>query len=125
MEFEISIKNLDGKKVINFANNTKNFVEVVFAIDGREVKNGEKISEDTKGYAYPPKLEKTVKKMKDGSSLQFSPHGGEVIAYIFEGDGKYKDEDIEKPAFLKHKLVDRIIFKRTNDEPIKIIKIKY
>jgi len=125
MEFEISIKNLDGKKVINFANNSKNFVEVIFTINGKEVKNGEKISEDTKGYAYPPKLEKPVKKMKDGSLLQFSPRGGEVIAYIFEGDGKYKDEDIEKPAFLKHKLVDRIIFKRTNDEPIKIIKIKY
>ena len=125
MDFELSIKNLDGKKIINFANNIKDFIEVIFTIDDKEVKEGKEISEETKGYAYTPKLEKPVKKMKDNSPLQFNLNGGEVIAYIFEGEGKYKDEDIEKPTFLRNKLVDKISFKRKSNKPIKILKVRY
>lgn len=124
-QFIISIVNIEGKCAINFANNSKNFVEVVFTIDGKEVKYGKTFDEKIKGYAYPPKLEKLVKKMKDGTPLHFNPHGGEVVAYIFAGEGKYKDEDIDKPTFLRHKLVDKISFKRTGDKPIEIIKARY
>ncbi len=125
MSYELSVINLDGKKVINFANRGKDFVEVVFTIDGKEVKEGKDLSSETKGYAYPPKLEKPVKKMKDGSSLRFGPRGGEVVAYIFVGDGQYKDEDIDKPAFLRHKLVGVIKFKRKSDHPDIILKTNY
>lgn len=123
--FSISIIKIDGNKAINFINNSKNFIEVIFTIDGKEVKEGKNLDEKTKGYAYPPKLEKPVKKMKDGTMLPFNRNGGEVVAYIFAGDGQYKDDDLEKPAFLRHKLVDKISFKRTNDKPIEVIKIKY
>jgi len=116
---------LEGKKTINFANNSKDFVEVIFTIDGKEVKEGKDLSLETKGYAYPPKLEKPVKKTKKGLPLEFSLRGGEVAAYIFAGQGNYKNEDIDKPAFLRHKLVDKVIFKRTSDQPIEILKIKY
>jgi len=124
-QFIVSIINIEGKRAINFANNSKDFVEVILTIDGKEVKEGKTPDEKTKGYGYPPKLEKPVKKMKDGTLLRFNPRGGEVVAYIFVGDGKYKDDDLEKPTFLRHKLVDKISFKRTSDEPIEIIKIKY
>mgnify|MGYP001579996166 CR=1 FL=1 len=124
-QFTISIINIEGRQAINFANNSKDFVEVIATIDGKEVKEGNIPNEKTKGYAYPPKLEKPIKKMKNGTSLIFSPRGGEVAAYIFAGEGKYKDEDIDKPTFLRHKLVDKISFKRTSDKPIEIIKIKY
>lgn len=125
MNFKLSITNLEGKKVINFANNSNDFVEVVFTIDGKEVKRGKDITSITKGYAYPPNLEKTVKKMEDGSLLPFSENGGEVVAYIFGGSGKYKDEDIEKPAFARHQLVSKVKFKRSSNEPIEILKVTY
>lgn len=125
MSYELSVVNLDGKKVINFANRGKDFVEVVFTIDGKEVKEGKDWSPETKGYAYPPKLEKPVKKMKDGSPLRFSSRGGEVAAYIFVGDGQYKDEDVVKPAFLRHKLVDKIRFKRKSNQPDVVLKVEY
>ncbi|KKP36583.1 MAG: hypothetical protein UR23_C0016G0008 [Candidatus Roizmanbacteria bacterium GW2011_GWA2_32_13] len=124
-QFTISVIDIEGKQAINFANNSKNFVEVVFTIDGKEVKEGKTPDETTKGYGYPPKLEKPVKKKKDGTSLIFNPRGGEVVAYIFAGEGKYKNEDMDKPTFLRHKLVDKVSFKRTSDQPTEIIKIKY
>ena len=123
--FNLSVTTLDNRKVINFANNSKDFIEVIFTIDGKEAKEGKELTQDTKGYAYPPKLEKPVKKTKAGTPLQFNPRGGEVVAYIFAGQGNYKDEDIDKPAFLRHKLVDKIKFKRTSDQPIEVLKIKY
>lgn len=123
--FQLSIGNIDGKKVINFANNSKKFVEVIFTINGKEVKDGADLSFTIKGYAYPPKLEKPVKKMRDGKPLWFNPRGGEVVAYIFAGEGSYKDEDLDQPAFLRHKLVDKIKFKRSGSDPIKILKVKY
>ena len=123
--FNLSVTTLDNRKVINFANNSKDFIEVIFTIDGKEAKEGKELTQDTKGYAYPPKLEKPVKKTKAGTPLQFNPRGGEVVAYIFAGQGNYKDEDIDKPAFLRHKLVFKIKFKRTSDQPIEVLKIKY
>jgi flagellar hook assembly protein FlgD len=51
--FKFEIKEAEGKKVINFANNSADFVEVVFTIDGREVKDGKIPNENTRGYAYP------------------------------------------------------------------------
>lgn len=123
--FELSIKNLEGQKVIDFANNTKDFVEVVFTIDGKEVKEGKDPSSRIKGYGYPPKLQKPVKKMKDGTPLRFSPNGGEVMAYIFAGSGSYKDEDMDKPTFLRHQMVDKVTFKRTSNEPVQVLKVSY
>lgn len=123
--FRLNIKELEGKKVINFVNNSSEFVEVIFTVNGKEVKEGKDLSAEIKGYAYPPKLEKPVKKTKAGTPLQFSPRGGEVVAYIFAGQGSYTAEDIDKPAFLRHKLVDKISFKRTSDQPIEVLKVKY
>ena len=124
MDFELSIKEVEGKKVINFANNTKDFVEVVLVINGKETKTWKEFSPEIKGHAYPPKLDKPIKKDKKGNPLEFDPDRDEIIAYVFEGEGKYKEEDIEKPAFLRHKMVDKIIFKRTSNEPIKVIKLE-
>ena len=125
MSYNLSVINFEGKKVINFANNSKDFVEVIFTIDGKEVKEGRELIQNTKGYAYPPKLEKLVKKTKAGMPLQFNSRGGEVVAYIFAGEGKYKEEDIDKPTFLRHKLVDKIKFKRTSDQPVGVLKVRY
>lgn len=123
--FYLSIIKIDGNRAINFVNNSKNFVEVIFTIDGREVKEGKNPDEKTKGYAYPPKLEKPVKKMKNGSILPFNREGGEVAAYIFAGEGRYANEDMDKPAFLRHKLVDKIKFRRISQSPVEILRVRY
>ena len=123
--FHLSTTMVDGTRVIQFANHSKDFIEVVLAIDGKEVKEGRDVSAETRGYAYPPKLEKPVRKTKGGRPLQFDPHGGEVTAFVFEGQGSYRDEDIEKPAFLRHKLVARVRFKRTSNQHIAVLKTRY
>lgn len=124
--FKLAIKEIDGVKVIDFANNSDKFVEVVFTIDNKDVKFGFEYRPELKGYAYPPKLEKEVKKMKDGSLLPFRwLRSGEVKAYIFRGNGSYHDRDIDKPTFLRHRLVKSIRFKRTDTQPHEILAIKY
>ncbi len=122
--FDLSTKTIEGQKVIDFANNSKDFAEVVFTIDGIEVKEGRPFSSEIKGYGYPPKLHKPVKKMKDGSMLPFAKHG-EVVAYVYAGTGGYKEEDIDKPTFLRHQLVEKISFKRSSDEPTQVLKARY
>ncbi len=124
-DFKLNIIDIDNQKAINFANNSQDFVEVIFAIDGYEAREGKILTAKTKGYCYPPKLEKPVKKMESGERLSFRPSGGEVVAYIFAGVGKYKDEDLDKPTFLRHQLVSRVKFKRTSSEPVAILKTKY
>jgi hypothetical protein len=123
--YKFEIKEIEGKRVINFANNSSDFIEVVFAIDEKEVKEGKYPSEKTRGYAYPPKLEKPVKKMKDETPLMFNPRGGKVTAYIFAGIGSYKDEDLDKPRFIRHKLVDKIRFKRMSNKPVEVLEVSY
>ena len=124
--FRLSVKEVEGSKVINFVNNLDQFVEVIFTIDGKEVKNGLDYSPNLKGYAYPPKISKDVKRMLDDSPLKFRLiRSGEVSAYIFRGKGSYYDKDIDKPAFLRHKLVKSIKFNRTDKEPFEILTIKY
>jgi len=123
--FELSMGEIEGKKVINFSNHSKGFVEVVFDIDGKDARRSLDVSKNTKGYGYPPKLEKPVKKLKDGSSLPFKSSGGIVTARIYGGEGGYKDEDINYPTFLRHQLVERFKFKRKPGEPIEILQVKY
>lgn len=120
----ISVTTIAGQKVIDFANNSKDFVEVVFTIDGREVKEGRPFDAAIKGYGYPPKLHKPVKKMKDGSALPFKKHG-EVVAYVYAGAGSYKDADLNQPTFLRHQLVSKIGFKRSSNEPSAVLKAVY
>lgn len=122
--FSLSVVDIDGQKAINFANHGQQFVEVVFTIDGVEVKTGHKFSPEVRGYAYPPKLEKPVKKMKNNRPLRFKSTGV-INAYIFAGSGGYKEEDLDKPAFLRHRLVSKVNFKRTNNQPIEVLEIKY
>lgn len=122
--FRLDVKEFEGQRVINFANNSSGFVEVIFTVNGKEVKEGKVPDRSTRGYGYPPKLEKPVRKMKDGSPLRIDRHAN-VMAYVFQGNGSYKNEDLEKPTFLRHKLVDRFSFRRTTDEPIAILKMSF
>jgi hypothetical protein len=125
MQYELSIIQHEGRRVINFANRGSEFVEVVFALNGREVNEDKELSSEIKGFAYPPRLEKPVKKTKRGTPIILGPRGGEVVAYVFAGDGRYREEDLEKPAFLRHKLVDKIKFKRTSDHPVEVLRVVY
>jgi len=123
-KFKFEVLEKDGVRVINFANKTDEFVEVVFTINDKEIKCGQVFSNETRGYAYPPKLEKEVKKMKDGSPLPFPwLKTSEVKAYIFRGIGKYYDRDLDKPTFLRHRLVRSIKFDRTDKVPSEVLAV--
>jgi hypothetical protein len=77
-----------------------------------------------RGCAYPSKLEKPVEEMRDGQLLKFND-SGEVVAYIFVGSGAYKEDDLDKPTFLCHMMVDKVNFKRLSDEVNEVLRIKY
>ena len=120
-QYNLNIKD----KKIDFANNTDEFVEVVFAIDNKEVREGRAYSNETRGYCYPPGYEKDIKTMKNGEALPFSKTGT-VKAYIFEGKGSYKKRDYSVPTFIARKLgQQKAIFKRLTNAPSRILEMEY
>lgn len=135
--FNLKVTDDRGKRVIDFANNTPNFVELVLNIDGQVVK----------GYCYPPYHHKPIRLMRDGSSLPLSQHG-QIQGFVFAGIGQYKkidDAELAVPPFirfylnqekfrqegldmdsvLRQKLAQKVIFRRTGQTPIEIINISY
>lgn len=124
-DFALSVETQSGRRVIMFASNSREFVEVVFTIDGQEVKQGKTYNDQVKGYAYPPGMTKAVKKDKAGRPLIFSPRGGMVKAYIFAGQGRYLDEDLEKPTFMRNQLIQKVKFTRAGTDPALVLKVRY
>lgn len=122
----LKIKQTDYSKFIEFANNSDDFLEVIFTIDNKDVKFGKPYSLNLRGYAYPPRFKKPIKKMKNGTLLPFrNLRSGEVKAYIFRGKGAFYEGDIEIPTFLRQKMAKSIKFKRTDNEPCEVLSVKY
>jgi len=143
-QFQVSILEQSDQKQIDFANNTDNFVEVVFTIDGKEVKYGNQFSERVRGYCYPSFHHKPIRTMANGDQLPFGS-SGVVQAIVYSGIGKTIEEDLDVPPFIRFKLnerrfqqsgadIDTFIkqspkkkasFKRTSNRPIAILEIPY
>ena len=143
-QFKVSVLEQDGRKQIDFVNNTDNFVEVVFTIDGKEVKYGNAFAENIRGYCYPPFHHKPIRKMANEDVLPFS-QSGTVQAYVYGGIGKTIEKDYDVPPFIRFKLgerkydsartdIDKIlrdgsrqkaVFKRTSNRPIAFLEIPY
>jgi hypothetical protein len=129
--FQLSVLEDGGKKVVDFSNNTNSFVEVVLDIDGRIIK----------GYCYPPFHHKPIRRARNGEALPFSK-SGHIRAFVFSGVGQFKDDtDYEVPPWIRRKLyqnghidTDRIIqentkrkvtFRRTSSHPVEVLEIPY
>jgi len=52
----------------------------------------------------------------------FGAKKAEVIAYVYEGDGREKPVDFNRPAILRKNEPQKAYFKRTSAEPIAILK---
>ena len=124
-QYQLDITQKDQNKKIDFANNTNEFVEVVFTIDNKEVRDGKLYSHEIKGYCFPPGYNKDIKAMKNGEPLPFGKKGI-VKAYIFEGKGAYKERDYSVPAFISRKLGEKkAMFKRLADVPAQVLEMQY
>lgn len=126
--FALSLGLKEGNRAINFANNTEDFVEVVFVIDGKEARECKPFDKSVRGYGYLPKFEKMFSKTKDGQPLPFKSAGhGKVSAYIYRGNGRSMQEkqNLEVPTFVRRKLSQKIHFERANDEPIEVLQCEY
>ena len=123
--YVLATKILDGKRIISFANNSDRFIEVIFTLDGRDVKSGIAFTTSARGYGYPPKLDRAVKTSRDDVPLPFSRHGGEVAAYIFSGTGRYRDEDIHLPTFMRNRIVKKMKFWRGDNESPTVLTCRY
>lgn len=119
----LTIKQYEDGQFIHFHNMTNEFVEVMFTVNGRDVRKNQIPSSAIRGYGFAPKLDKSVRKRKDGTLVPLRK-GDEIQAFVFSGVGSYKEEDMEKPTFLRHKLVDRFRFKRSSDEPVEVLEMK-
>jgi len=124
-DFFMNIDEQDDNKVIMFTNKSREFVEVVFTIDGKEVKEGKTYHDKVRGYAYPPNMSKAVKKTKDGKYLPFHPRGGVIKAYVFPGEGSYLETDLDTPAFQRGEFIKKVKFTRTSAMPAFYLEVKY
>lgn len=123
--YQLAVIDTDQGKQIDFNNSTSDFVEVLFSIDGKEVKTGAMFDYQTRGYCYPPEHHKPIRMMKSGQELPFKAHGM-VKAYVFAGQGEYKNEDYEVPAFIRKKMRGRIVsFRRQSQQPIAVLEVPY
>ncbi len=112
--FKLGILASETGKTIDFANHTSDFVEVVFSVGGQEVK----------GYCYPPDHHKPVKRMKNGKDLPFGEHG-KVTAYVYAGQGEFKNENLDIPAIIRKKMRRVVRFRRTQTQPIAVLEVTY
>ena len=67
--YKLGVQSMDEGDFIHFVNNTQEFVEVVFVVNGREAREGKMYQQGTKGYGYAPKLENPVRKDLDGNYI--------------------------------------------------------
>ncbi len=129
--FQMQVLGDNEYKVIDFTNNSPNFVEVVVEIDGKPVK----------GYCYPPFHHKPIRRLRNGDALPFSRFGL-VRAYVYSGIGSYKDDtDYEMPPFIRRKLNHqenfntdqmlqerlrrKVTFRRTSTRPVEVLEVPY
>ena len=124
--YKLQIVRSEGNKQIDFANKTSDFVEVIFTIDHKDVREGKPFNPLMRGYCYPSDHHKPIRSMIDGAPLPFGKRGI-VRAYVFEGKGRYKgDEDIEVPTFIRRKLYGKkVTFRRTSNEPVAVLETTY
>ncbi|MBU1130676.1 hypothetical protein KJ840_00900 [Patescibacteria group bacterium] len=107
-KFEI-IKTSQDESVY-FGNLSDKFVEVVITADGKDIKTGKKITAQTKGYCYPQGYSKAIKtKLSKGIK---------VVAYVYEGVGREKPVDFNRPAILRKGEPQKAYFKRTSVESV-------
>lgn len=119
----LTTKHYEDGKFIHFHNTQNAFVEVIFVINDREIRENQLFNTISRGYGFAPKLDKSVRKNKNGSLIPVQK-GDVVKAFIFSGVGSYKEEDIEKPAFLRHKLIEKFHFRRLSNEPVEVLEMK-
>ena len=135
-DFELKIVKKDGVNLIDFTNNTQKFIEVVFVVDGKDLKTGEMFNHGVRGYCYPPNYRREIKR-----SVVNIASRSKIEAYIYSGTGKYKTQDYEVPTFLRYKLNDKgyttdditsliqrrtnrkAIFSRFKSEPAKVLSL--
>ena len=133
-DYELKIINRDGVNLVEFTNNTQKFIEVVLAVDGIDLKTGEKFSHGMRGYCYPPGYSREIKRPAVNVTSK-----SVIKAYIYPGTGKYKIGDYTVPTFLRYKLYDKgystrnitsliqrklnrkAIFTRFSPEPAKVL----
>lgn len=128
--YQIKVIKENNRQLVDFANNTPNFVEVVLEIDGQLIK----------GYCYPPYHHKPIRRMRDGRSLPFST-SGTIRAFVYQGSANYIErDDSDVPAFihfkinehkklstddiLQKRLARRVKFHRMSDRP-EMLEIAY
>lgn len=124
-QYEISIKHDGGDPTINFANNSNEFVEVTFTVNGKDIKTGQSFTESERGFCYPGHYERNIKQMVSYIRLK---EGDQVRAYIYRGVGKYQEIDFDIPPFIRRKIGQdhstakkKAIFKRSTNVPAQVL----
>lgn len=114
------ILSISKNNYITFKNNTSDFVEVVFTINGVCAKTGEQYDPNIRGYCFTPGLEKEIKK----TAIPFRK--GDIIkAHIYIGEGEYREEDIDIPPHLRKELVTKIKFTRhIQNKPMEVLETR-
>lgn len=129
-KYKLEITHEEGQPTIHFSNNTKQFVEVVFTIDGKDVKYGKELVDRPRGYGYPPLYRKNIKRMARGIRIT---EQSAIKAYIYEGEGKYQEVtqkvDFDIPPFIRRRLGEsfipqgkKLLFRRLGRTPQAVLE---
>lgn len=119
-QYEISVKDEKGMPTLNFSNNTNEFVEVVFTVNGQDIKTGLPFTGTERGFCYPDHYRQHIKKVAPSIRIK---EGDQVRAYIYRGEGKYQKIDYDIPPFIRRKIGEgypaakKVIFKRFSNTP--------
>lgn len=123
-QFQLEVIGEGHDRHIRFTNESDNYIEVQFLIDGLEVKSGKPVSEHTKGYAMYPREHRLLTKTPDHNPLPFAAHGT-VEAVVYEGSGTPVDTAIEMAPFVRRKIGAKIKFRRYSDRPSARLSVVY
>tara|TARA_Y100000031_G_C8124663_1_gene339898 strand:+ start:134 stop:508 length:375 start_codon:yes stop_codon:yes gene_type:complete len=121
-EYDLKITYKDGRRAVYFENNTTDFVEVVFALNGDEITRMVPAAR-ARGYCYPPLYRKEITKTRSGETLPLGQHG-KLQAFVYSGKGRYKPQNLDVPAFIRKKM-KAAFFERIGNAPSAVLQVQY
>jgi hypothetical protein len=122
--YELEIIGDGDDRQIRFVNHSPNFVEVVFSVNGIHLKDGKRVTTETRGYAYHPRDDRRLTKTTDKRPLSLGKHGV-LEAVVYEGSGTPVDESVEMPPFIRKRIGSKVRVRRFSNVPSDTIQLQY
>jgi len=123
-QFKLEVTGDGIERQIRLTNESENFIEAIFLIDGRDAKSGKPFSTTMRGYAMYPREMRSLTQTPAKTPLQFSDHG-QVEVIIYEGAGQPVDSMVEVAPLVRRKIGAKVKIRRFSDVPSAHLTVRY